>query len=373
MSAGRMAVFLVLVLSIWGAMHAYVVWRLADLPLWGGANARRAWLVALVALGASYFLARFAAARRWDLVAVPLEWAGALWMGVFFLVFAAVVAADVLTAGGWLLATRAHWVRGGAAGVALLLAVVALVQGARPPVVTDHEVRLAGLPPERDGLTLVAISDLHLGPLRGQRYLSRLVAQVNALRPDLLVAVGDVVDGSAHHVEPLVPILRTLRAPLGVWAVTGNHEYYAGLDHSVRLLQDAGWTMLRDRNAEVAPGLVLAGVDDLVARREFGLSRPAVETALAGRPAGACVLLSHSPRQAERAAAAGAGLMLSGHTHNGQVWPFNYLVRLSYPLLAGRYDVGGMPLLVGCGTGTWGPPMRLWRRGEILRVRLRCG
>ena len=145
-------------------------------------------------------------------------------------------------------------------------------------------------------------------------------------------------------------MLQKLRAPLGVWAVTGNHEYYAGLERSVGLLEAAGYTVLRDRAAEIAPGLVLAGVDDLGARRQFGRTD-----------------------QADKAAAGGAGLMLSGHTHNGQIWPFNYLVRLSNPLVGGRYEIGGMPVIVGRGTGTWGPRMRLWRPSEIVRITLRAG
>jgi predicted MPP superfamily phosphohydrolase len=121
----------------------------------------------------------------------------------------------------------------------------------------------------------------------------------------------------------------------------------------------------------VAAGLVLAGVDDLTARQQLGREDHPLERALANRPSGATILLSHSPWQADVAARLGAGLMLSGHTHNGQLWPFNYLVGLKYPLLGGRYDVGGMSVIVSRGTGTWGPRMRLWRPGEIVRITLR--
>jgi predicted MPP superfamily phosphohydrolase len=114
----------------------------------------------------------------------------------------------------------------------------------------------------------------------------------------------------------------------------------------------------------------LAGVDDLTARRQFKLDGDPVGRAL-GRPPGvATIYLCHSPLQAERAAALGAGLMLSGHTHAGQLWPFGYLVRLAYPRVEGRYDVDGMTLLVCRGTGTWGPPMRLFRPSEIVRITL---
>jgi predicted MPP superfamily phosphohydrolase len=128
--------------------------------------------------------------------------------------------------------------------------------------------------------------------------------------------------------------------------------------------------MLRNRWAEVRPGLVMTGVEDLRASRRDGQTGNPISQALAGRPPGATILLSHRPRQAETAANAGVGLMLCGHTHGGQIWPFGYVVRHSYPLLAGRYEVGGMRVIVCRGTGTWGPRMRLWRRGEILRLTL---
>jgi hypothetical protein len=368
----RLAFFLAIVLSIWSAMHGYVFWRLASVPWVADNVSRGAGICVAVALAASFPLARLLNAKDLATIGRPLEFFAANWVGVVFLLFSALLAADLITLGGWLLPRLAPSVRGGAAIAALLLSVVGFVQGFRPPVVTEHEVRLAGLPKERDGLVLVAISDLHLGSLIGERWMRRLIERVDGLKPDVVVIVGDLVDSEVGHLEPLVPVLKTLHARLGVWAVTGNHEYYAGLDRSVALLEAAGYTVLRDRAAEVVTGLVLAGVDDLGVRRQFGGDDGVIERALADRPPGAVVLLSHSPLQSESAAALGVGLMLSGHTHNGQVWPFNYLVRLSNPLVGGRYDVGGMPVIVGRGTGTWGPRMRLWQPSEILRITLRA-
>lgn len=133
-----------------------------------------------------------------------------------------------------------------------------------------------------------------------------------------------------------------------------------------------GVKVLHNEWSELSPGLVLAGVHDLTRNHRSGSGADLVTEALSGRPSGAAIFLSHTPWQAEQAAAAGAGLMLSGHTHGGQIWPFGYLVRRVYPLLGGRYDVNGMTVLVCRGTGTWGPRMRLWRPGEILRVTLRA-
>lgn len=238
-------------------------------------------------------------------------------------------------------------------------------------MIRDHEIALPGLPPELDGTVLVQLSDIHLNGLISRSWLEKLVFSVNNLRPDLIVVVGDVVDGEAEQLRTLAAIFGKLRAPLGIWAVTGNHEYYAGIERCVQFLKDAGCTVLRDASAQAAPGLVLAGVDDLGARQQYNISTAqAVADALGSRPPGATIYLCHTPIQAKTAAAAGAGLMLCGHTHNGQIWPFTYLVKLRYPLIGGRYEIRDMPLIVCRGTGTWGPRMRLWLSGEVIRVKL---
>jgi predicted MPP superfamily phosphohydrolase len=370
MKNGGVAVFVLVALSVWAAMHLYVFWRLGSLP-WLARVPRRAVFYTGLALWAGYPLARILVARHWDGVAVPLEFFAANWIGVLFLLLALLAIADIVTLGGVLLPRWTPALRTGAVVTALGLAGVALVQGLRPPVVRDYEVALPGLPAERDGLVLVEISDVHLGSLIGESWLRRLVQRIAGLRPDVVVVVGDLVDGADGHVQPLLPVLKELRAPLGVWAVMGNHEFYSGIDRCVALCDAAGYRVLRDRCAEIAPGLVLAGVDDLTARGETDEGGDPVRRTLAGRPPGAAILLSHSPLQARAAAAAGAGLMLSGHTHDGQLWPFNYAVRLRYSLLGGRYDVDGMTAIVCRGTGTWGPRMRLWLPGEIVRIRLR--
>ncbi len=369
--AGRIVVFLIIVLGVWTLLHAYVFFRVGSVPFVGEHLSRRIWLAIFAVMWLTYPLGRLLDRRGLEGAAYPLELVGAVWMGVLFLTFLFVLIADVMTGFGLVFRQGAPAARGVAAGVALVLSLVALVQGMRAPVVTALEVPLAGLPAERDGTVLVQVSDLHLGSLLGERWLAARLAQVAALRPDLVAVVGDLVDGNAAHVERLVPRLRELRAPLGVWAVTGNHEYYAGLEQSVKLLEDAGFRVLRDRAEEAAPGLVIAGIDDLTARQQFGQEGRPMETTLSARPPGATVLLSHTPWEAEKAAALGAGLMLSGHTHEGQIWPFSYFVALRYPYVGGVYEVGAMRLVVCRGTGTWGPPLRLWRRSEIVKITLR--
>jgi predicted MPP superfamily phosphohydrolase len=223
-----------------------------------------------------------------------------------------------------------------------------------------------------DGTVVAVATDMHVGETISAKWLSRRVDQIQALRPDLIILAGDVVEGDAGEGE-LLPVFRRLSAPLGVYAVTGNHEFYAGVESSVRFLESAGVRVLRDRWVELRPGLVIAGVDDLTARRQYGRDDNFVRQALAGRPnPAATIFVSHTPWHADKACDAGAGLMLSGHTHGGQIWPFGYVVRARYPLVAGKYDLRNTTVIVCRGSGTWGPRMRLWRRSEILRITIRA-
>jgi predicted MPP superfamily phosphohydrolase len=362
--------FILVALSIWGAVHAYVFWRLASIPWVTGHFSPLALAITAFVLWSSYLVARMLDSKGLQRVSWPIEYVAANWIGLLFLLFCALLTVDVVTLGGWLFHQEAPAIRGWAVAIAGLLSLAGLVQGLRPPVITDCEVQLAGLPPERDGTVLLHLSDLHLGNLLGRRWLGQLIERVKRMKPDIIVVAGDLVDGNVGRVEPLRELLAELHPPLGVWAVTGNHEYYAGLDRCVRLLEAAGFHVLRDSHAQVVPGIVIAGVDDLTVRQGSEAANHAIDNALANRPAGATILISHSPLQAEKAARQGAGLMLSGHTHNGQLWPFNYLVRMRYPLLAGRYELDRMTAIVCRGTGTWGPRMRLWQPCEMVRIRL---
>lgn len=362
--------FVITVLSVWSLMHLYTFWRLAKLPVFAPVP-RWIWWVGGLLLWFSYPFARYL--DRNGLVSEisrVLELCGATWMGVLFLLVTALLASELVTGFGLWKAFSIP-VRLGFLVLALVLSAVGIVQGNRPPKVESLELALPQLPAQLDGLRVVQLTDLHLGTILGERWLAARLREVRTLAPDLIVVTGDLVDGNARHVERLLPFLRQLKAPLGVFAVTGNHEFYAGLEPSVRLLREAGFTVLRDENVEVRPGLVLAGVDDLTARRQYGIQHEALEKALKNRPQGACILLSHTPWQVEKAAQLGAQLMLSGHTHDGQIWPFSYLVRLSYPYLGGTYRVGGLTLHVSRGTGTWGPRLRLWKPAEITLITLR--
>ncbi len=370
-SLGRIALFLTIVLSIWTAFHAYAYGRIFALPVFSGTPLP--FRVAIVAaFWLSYPVGRILVHTLPGLASAAVEFLGAIWMGVLFLLCAAFLAVDILTLFGRVLPSVIVPARLAAGVLAILFSVVAVIQNVRGPRVVEYEVQLPNLPADQDGLRVVQLSDLHLGTLLGEKWLSRRLEQVAALKPSVIFITGDLVDAEVAPVRPLIPMLQSLDAPLGVWAVTGNHEFYAGLAASVDLLTQAKFRVLRDSWAEVSPGLVLAGVDDLTARKNLGTNGSSIRKAFEGAPAGSArILLSHSPLEMEEARRQGAGLMLSGHTHGGQIWPFTYLAAIPYPHQAGRYQIGALTLLVSRGTGTWGPPMRLFARSEILAITLR--
>ena len=242
--------------------------------------------------------------------------------------------------------------------------------------VIDVEVQLAKLPRALDGFTIVQLSDLHTGMTIDRAFVQRVVDRANQLSPDLIALTGDLVDGQVEDLRDDVAPLGQLRARHGVFAVTGNHEYYSGADPWIAEITRLGARYLRNERVPIGDGAAsfdLAGVDDHSAGGWPGHGEN-LPRALAGRdPSRALVLLAHQPRQVRRAALHGVDLQLSGHTHGGQIWPWHYIVRLQQGgLLAGRYQIDGTQLYVSRGCGYWGPPVRVLAPLEITRVILRA-
>lgn len=339
-----------------GLMHLYLFWRIRLLRT-------GAVLLVLFVLGRIF---RRVLPAPFD---VPLGYFTMNWMGIVFLLFSLFLIVDLLTGFGRFVPSRFRsQVRHGALAAGLALVGLAFFQGLRPPAVINHQVTLPHLPKELSGTVIVAVSDVHLGPFLGERWLAKRVRDIQAQNPDLVVFLGDVIDGRGGRPHEWPPVMRQLKAPLGVWGVVGNHERG---DYGAKIMSDGGMRLLRGASAEAAPGLVLAGVD--WPRGTPAENEQALVNALDKKPAGAAIFLTHEPTNAERAAKNGFGLMLAGHTHGGQVWPFNYLVRTRYKFVYGRYQEGPMTVIVTRGIGTWGPRMRLWRRGELVRIILKAG
>lgn len=244
------------------------------------------------------------------------------------------------------------------------------------PRIVDIPVTLRRLPPALDGFTIAQLSDVHAGPTVNQAFIAEIVRRTNQLAPDLVAITGDLVDGPIEKFRATLAPLAELRAPHGVFFVTGNHEYYSGADAWLAHLRDLGVRPLRNQRVAVERGgdaFDLAGIDDHSAHRFGGDHGMDLTRALAGRDrARAVVLLAHQPRQVRVAQQHGVDLQLSGHTHGGQIFPWHAAVLMQQGgLLAGRYQFGETQLYVSSGTGYWGPAVRLGSRAEITRVVLR--
>lgn len=327
----RIRRFLATTVALMAALHLYIGWRLLpDLGLnargWAAGIAFLCLSSVMVPLGmAARFLIR--PAERADRV----TWFGALLMGLFSSLLVLTVLRDVA-----LILLPAAWRHDSALAVpalALLVTLIGYVNARRIPRVADVAVPIAGLPKPLHGFTIAQITDLHVGPTIKRDYVAGVVERLNALHPDLIAVTGDLVDGDVAHLGPHIAPLGDMRARHGVFAVTGNHEYYSGVAQWVAEFERLGMRVLMNEHAVIehdGAALVVAGVTDFSAGSFDPAQASDPVRALDGAPAGVvpAILLAHQPRSAPAAEKAGFDLQLSGHTHGGQFWPWSLFVPL---------------------------------------------
>jgi predicted MPP superfamily phosphohydrolase len=249
----------------------------------------------------------------------------------------------------------------------------------RVPRVRRLDVHIPRLGHGLDGTRVVVLADTHYGPIDRADWSARVVDRVNTLEADVVVHAGDIADGTpARRREQSAP-LGTVRSQLAKVYVTGNHEYGGEAQGWLDRMAELGWEPLHNRHVVVERGgdtLVLAGVDDVTAESS-GLAghRANLDGALAGTdPDQPVLLVAHQPKYVPQAAAAGIDLQISGHTHGGQIWPFNFLVRIDQPVVRGLSRHGERTqLYTSRGTGFWGPPFRVFAPSEITLLTLRSG
>lgn len=367
MRSSRLWIRLLIVLSILGSVHYYVWLRFVDAPQLPAPWRAIATALILV-LAPSLPVVGIAMRRVSRARAQPWLWLAYTWFGfaVYLLLAAAASNLACMVAG---VGPRPAALGGIAAAAATVL--YGLAHAATGPIVRRIRVPLANLPAAAAGYRIVQLTDVHIGPTLGRRYATRVVRLVNALAPDLIVITGDLVDGRVAELRPHIEPLRDLRARDGVFAVTGNHEYYWNVDAWLAHLRSLGIRVLRNEHVAIAGAFELAGVDDSTAAGMAVGHGEDIARALAGRdPALPVVLLAHHPSTIARAVAAGCDLQLSGHTHGGQLLPLGWLSRLFEPHVAGLARFGATWLYVSEGTGFWGPPMRVGTSSEITHITL---
>jgi predicted MPP superfamily phosphohydrolase len=227
--------------------------------------------------------------------------------------------------------------------------------------------------PETNKLRIAMVSDIHLGTVISTKRLSRMIDHLNSVEPDVIMIPGDLVDEDLQPVikQNLGALFNKLNAPLGVYASTGNHEYIGGADAAVDYLRAHGIKVLRDTAVQVIPGLWVIGRNDIESTRFAGEKRKSLAEITKNIPAEDIrIVLDHQPRAYEEAQAQQTDLILSGHTHHGQLWPFNYITQNMFPLSWGYKQFGQMHAYVSSGIGTWGPPVRIGNRPEVVVITL---
>jgi predicted MPP superfamily phosphohydrolase len=378
--------FFGIITIVLGTIHYYLWYRLVKGPELGAEWQRRgAWLFGALALLTPVGIGVGRLVNR--PVAKLLGAVVYTWMGLSVLLFFALVASEVvravaygavLASSGSVDADRRRFlsraIAGGAAIVGAVLAGAGVASALGKVALAKVTVPLKRLPKPLSGFRIVQLTDVHIGPTLGAGWLAGIVDRVNAAEPDVVVITGDLVDGRVVDLQHEVAPLGRLRAKHGVFFVTGNHEYYSGVEEWLEELARLGVRTLRNERVSIGEGedsFDLCGVDDWSARR-YGRGHGAdLERALEGRDARReLVLLAHQPKQIDEAEKLGVGLQLSGHTHGGQIFPWGFFVRMDQPYVAGLARQGDTHIYVSRGTGFWGPPMRVGAPPEISVVEL---
>jgi len=376
-------VFLIIALVIYALANYYVARRGAK-ALAAGDTARRVFLVLFIVLALAFPLGRILMGLTGKR-AVPVL----LDVGVFHLLVmlygvlsAALIDLVRLVNAFFPFFPKAWTARPGRTGLVLFIVTagtiaLALAFGAVNAgrlKTTELEVRLPKRAGTMDTLNVVLASDFHLSSISGKKRLARTVSQIDSLNPDIVLLAGDIVDESVSEEEEaeFSRIMAGIRAPLGVFAVAGNHESYAGLEKALGCLRSCGITVLEDDAVTIDDSFILVGRRD---RQSLGYQerRKPIQTILArfGRERRLpVILLDHQPGRLEEAKDAGVDLQLSGHTHDGQVFPINLINTLIWDLNYGYLRKDGTQYYVTSGVGTWGPPVRIGSTAEVVRLRI---
>jgi predicted MPP superfamily phosphohydrolase len=376
-----MTLFLISFLTLYGGMHVYAFARVrgAFSPGHTATAILAAWMVLMTV---APLLVRLAEGAGLERTARLVAWPAYIWMGSLFIFCAALAATDLLRAAAWIsrqlfrTAIPGYLTAAITCEIALFLALLASgyalyeARRVRTELVT---VTTDKLPPAVRSIRVVQISDVHVGLLFGESRLESVLQAARDAKPDILVSTGDLVDGRLSRedvisqLDRMAEMLAAVPAKGGKFAVSGNHEYYAGLEQALEFTRKAGFTVLRNQSVTLADGITISGVDDAAARRKGPPGALEAETEILNSLSAKQfqLLLKHRPLVAETGARH-FDLQLSGHVHKGQIFPFNLLVRLRFPIPCGTTRAeNGSIIHVTRGSGTWGPPMRLLAPPEV--------
>jgi predicted MPP superfamily phosphohydrolase len=365
---------------IYGGFHLYFFMRIR--AAFAPGVAAQAILIALLLLGLiTPVIVRASERYGLEVVARLVSWAGYLWMAAILLFFSISLLLDLyrllVYLAGLMMRTDVGALLPSARTLFLVPALAALgmvIYGsfeARSIRSEPLVIHSAKIPKEVGRIRIVQVSDVHVGVLIRGNYLAEILRKVREAAPDIVISTGDLVDGQGNDLSEAAAQFREIRPRYGKFAVTGNHEFYAGIEEAMGFTVNAGFTPLRGKIATIAGVVDLVGVDD-PGRHGLGFQGRLFDREVLAQASGGrfTILLKHQPL-VEKGPLGAFDLQLSGHTHKGQIFPFSLVTRLVYPFHAGNYRLeNGALLHVNRGTGTWGPPVRFFSPPEITVIDL---
>lgn len=382
MKTSMFVIFFSIVLLIYSLLNYYIYARgLQAFPEGNPYRSTYKWIFLI--LSASYIVARFLERIWLSPLTDLLTWVGSFWLAAMIYFFLFVVLIDLVRLVNLVVPVYPSFITGNYAMAKLVvfasvvvIVIISIIGGyinAISPRVTRLDLAVHKHAGAMKKLHLVMVSDIHMGTVIGPRRIGAMVDHINALKPDLILIAGDAVD------EDLAPVIRhnlganleNLKAPLGVYGITGNHEYIGGAEPAVDYLRKHGINLLRDSAVLVNNSFYIAGREDRDRERFTGKKRKPVADLLQDVDRSLpIILLDHQPFQLDLAEKAGADLQLSGHTHHGQLWPASWITKAIYELSYGYLKKGDTHFYVSSGYGSWGPPVRIGTRSEIVDVYL---
>jgi uncharacterized protein len=377
------AIFLSIVLTVHFAVNGYIFihgWSsLTSYP-----NLRTPYLLFFIFLTLSYIIARFLERKMLNWFSSMFIWIGSFWLGAMLYLFLFVLLIDVINTFNFFFHFYPDSIYSGYGKTKLyvsviVVSIVALILfvgfiNANIIRIKKLELVINKYAYNLKEINIAVASDIHLGTIISSKHLEKIVNEMNNLKADIVLLPGDVVDEDITPVikNNLGEILRKIKSKYGVYAVTGNHEYIGGVDRAYKYLTEHGIIILRDEYVKIDDSLYIAGREDRAINQFTGKKRKPLSDILNGTDKNLpVILMDHQPSKLDEAAQCGIDLQLSGHTHHGQLLPLNYITKKVYELSWGYKKKGNTHYYVSCGVGTWGPPVRLGNRPEIVNIKLK--
>ncbi|NMB82734.1 MAG: metallophosphoesterase [Ignavibacteria bacterium] len=373
-------IFFGIVFTVYGLVNYYIYRRIVPIV---PDNYRLVFSIIFIAVVVSYIAGRILENYWVWYVSDLLVWIGSFWIAIMFYTFLSLIVIDIVRLINYVLpffpsviTKDPEKVRRTMAIIVSIFVLIMVVAGfinTRMITIKKYNININKKAGELKSLNIVMASDLHLGTINGKSFAYRVVDKINKLNPDIILFAGDIID------EDIKPVLRDnvgealleLKAKYGVYGITGNHEYIGGVNAAVEYLKNHNIQMIRDTSVKIDNSFYIVGREDRDSKRFADYNRKPLNKIIEGVDKSLpMILMDHQPFQLSDASNNGIDLQLSGHTHNGQLWPVNYIVKKIYEIPWGFKFIGNTYYYVSCGVGGWGPPVRIGSLPEIINIKL---